>query len=52
MVRGPELSCSTVLFHIPNIAHLLNQLEKAVIPRGGGQGVNTFLTPTVARFMP
>lgn len=48
----PELSCSAVLFHILNTAHLLNQLEKTAVPRGGGQGVNTFLTPTVAHFMP
>lgn len=51
-VRDPELSCSAVLFHIPTTTHLLNQLEKTVVPRGGGQGVNTFLTPTVAHFMP
>lgn len=48
----PELPCSTELFHVPNTAHLLNQPEKTVVPRGGGQGVNTFLTPTVAHFMP
>lgn len=48
----PGVPCSTVLSHVPNTAHLLNQPEKTVLPRGGGQAVNTFLTPTVAHFMP
>lgn len=50
-VQDPERPCSAALFHLPNTARLLNQLEKTVVPRGGGQGVNTFLTPTVAHFM-